>query len=346
MVLAVSWAITASVRPRAAAITSAAPAEEPPALLGGRRRPGCGAAAGPVHHGVDRRRVDEQRWSGQGLRRGEVGLDPGPVGGDGEVGVGLVGEGLVGAEHPPFDRSILGLARDRRDVVTVRHRGLEGLALAPPGPRPGGDREQRPQEVPLRGVLVEPARQVGDAGRDVGRGHHRACTAAGCRRRPGRRGPGPAPSPRASRARPTPCRPRSSRRVRAHATSNRLWLATPTRRSPRGGGVERAVEHRLEAGIDVGLARRRAPAATPPARPRPAPSRGWPPSPAEHGSTRHRRPGAGGPRRSARRARRGSRGGRPAAPRRPGGARARVRRAPAGRPPASAPGPGAPPCPG
>ena len=228
--------------------------EELPALVGGRLRPGCGAAAGPFHHGVDRRRVDEQRWSGQGLRGAEVGLDPGAVGGDGEVGVGFVGEGLVGAEHPPFDRSILGLARDRRDVVTMRHRGLEGLALVPPGPRPRGDREQRPQEVPLRGVLVEPARQVGDAGRDVGRGHDRRVQQQAAGVVPGG----------ASLGRRHPLEHLDlDRAVQAALVAQgqgprHVEQVVARHAHPQiaaGGGVERGVEHRLEAGIDVGLVR-------------------------------------------------------------------------------------------
>ena len=46
---------------------------------------------------------------------------------------------------------------------------------------------------------------------------------------------------------------RRSRSCRANATSNRLWLPTPTTRSPARRRVQRPPEQRLVAGVDLGL---------------------------------------------------------------------------------------------
>ena len=58
-----------------------------------------------------------------------------------------------------------------------------------------------------------------------------------------------------------PVRPRRRISPSAQATSNRLWLATPTSQASGGGAVEEPVEQRLVAGVDLGLGgvRRRCP---------------------------------------------------------------------------------------
>ena len=96
------------------------------------------------------------------------------------------------------------------------------------------------------------------------------------RRRP-RPWPAAAPCLRASRSRRDPPRGGGRRSVSAHATSNRLCDATPTRTASAYLRDERNVEHALVVGVDIGLVVERRRASSRAARRRRSPSRGWRP---------------------------------------------------------------------
>ena len=99
-----------------------------------------------------------------GLAPENGGGDCVPVGGDGEVGVGLVGERGVR------------IRRDDRAPLTSWRRGhgralgqgaAEAAALVGERGRVRGEGEHGVQEVLGRGVLVEPPGEVGDGGLEV-----------------------------------------------------------------------------------------------------------------------------------------------------------------------------------
>ena len=185
-VLPVSWAITASVRPRSAAITSATFARA-------RRRSAVDVAAQRAAPSCARRTTSSMPsvvvisgGSSAGRSACEVLADPFPVGGLGEVRVGLVGERRVGVEAASLVAPVLGAPGLTGHGRHGGDGGLEASPLGVPRRRVGCDREQRAEEVLRGGVLVEPAGEVGDAGGEVLVGDHRCVEEQFARVRPGR----------------------------------------------------------------------------------------------------------------------------------------------------------------
>ena len=262
-VLPVSWAITASVRPRSAAITSATCASA-------RRRSAVDVAAQrsapracPSHDVVDARRscvISAGSAAGRSARRCS------PIHARLAACVKSVSGSLAnGASGSKRRRSLRRSWARRGSRRHGRHGGDGGLEASPlgvPHRRAGRDREQRAEEVLRAGVLVEPAGEVGDAGGEVLVGDDRRVQehSAGI-------GPG---------------RPRLRRRhALEHLDADRVFEPAAVALAERPGHVEQvvaadadvqaaglcrveeAVEQRLVAGVDVGLGgvRRRDPSA-------------------------------------------------------------------------------------
>ena len=109
------------VRPRSAAITSAARCSTPAALVGRRVRPRRRRRAGPAPplRRSPRGRRDERRARPGAASSARWPSTQARLAATVKSVSGSLANGVVGAEHAPFDRSVLGLARDRRD----RHGG-------------------------------------------------------------------------------------------------------------------------------------------------------------------------------------------------------------------------------
>ena len=173
------------------------------------------------------------------------------------------------ASAPP----ILGAAGRVGEAGLERERGQEAIALGDPVRRARLEVEDVTQEVLGRGVLVQPADQVGDGAVEVLRADDGRVEQQARRRAPAPPAPGDWPCLRASRT-----RPRARRRavlaqheavgdveevVAGHAQVDGLGVLGPAA----------VLEHALVVGVHLGLASRRAPGASRAPRPRCAP---WP----------------------------------------------------------------------